>query len=275
MSGEAIFGHFEITRAKNAGQKPNPHGGQFDKWYVGLSNLDGGEGQDDAYWQRKAPSEVTVGDKVYGKLEEGQYGWRFFLEPEPDASGGGAISNPAPSGSSSNKGREWQPESTRDPERSARILRQHSQGVAVQILTAMGAFDTQDAQGLHRKIQQWCDFLDQDVLKTASQAEGPAPQQAGAAPLPSASPSPDSQAPRDEHQWFKNLLEAAALEPEPAHVLAEFITTKFNPEQKVRAEAGLEDFNSQMDTLAKLKASYEQMEKKSLPSGGQDDEIPF
>lgn len=89
---DAVHAHWEVTRAKNAGQKPNPHGGQFDKFYVSLKNLDGGTDSDDAYWQRQHPSEVTVGDKVYGKLEkrEGDQGDRFFMEKEPD---GGAPSS--------------------------------------------------------------------------------------------------------------------------------------------------------------------------------------
>ena len=121
--------HWEVTRANNAGQKPNPHGGTLDKWYVGLKNLDGRKDCDDAYWQRKSPSEVSVGDKVYGKLEKGEFGFRFYLEKEPD--GGGGFE--AKAGSSGKKGN-WQPEAERDPERAARILRQHSQEMAIRAL---------------------------------------------------------------------------------------------------------------------------------------------
>lgn len=278
MSGEAIFGHFEITRAKNAGQKDNPHGGQFDKWYVGLENLDGGEGQDDAYWQRKAPSEVKVGDKVYGKLEEGQYGWRFFLEPEPDnATRGGSGSSEVSSGSPSSDITYAYPPR---PEVAARMGRAHAQEMAVTICSAMGTFEGNSAEQIYSKLLGWINWFSADVdqagHKAANQAGGsPADPQAGAAPPTDASPSSGSQTP-DEHQWFCKLLEAAHLNSDAAHTLASFVIEKFSQEQKTRAESGLEDFDSQMATLKKLEAAYEKSEGASLPSGApEDSSIPF
>lgn len=202
---EAVFAHWEITRTKNAGQKPNPHGGQLDKWYCGLKNLDGGDSCDDAYWQRKAPSEVKVGDTVYGKIEQGDYGWRFYLEPEPD---GPQTSSRGSSEARSGSKRSWQPEHERDPQRAARILRQHSQDVAVQFLIAQHKDDggplTLDA------VFKVADLLDEDVRKAgqaSSQAEGShASPEAAAAPSTGGSPRPD-QAPADEQQWAEHRLE--------------------------------------------------------------------
>jgi hypothetical protein len=271
---EAILAHFEITRAKNAGQRDNPHGGTLDKWYCGLKNLDGGLDSDDAYWQRKSPSEVTVGDRVYGKLEkrEGGQGDRFKLEPEPDGAPREASTGSAGSQNNSPKG-SWQPESERDPERSARILRQHSQEMSIRVLTAMGTFDGKSAEQIHTRLREFANFFDLDVEEAgqaAKQAQGsPAPT------APPASPGPVSPSVDDTHQFFAFLLESANLNAEAAHVLGEYIATKFGDDQKRRAEYGLKDTETQLDTLKKLEAAYEKSEGKKLPDGVPEDDIPF
>lgn len=276
----ALVGEFKVTGARNRGNKPNPHGGELTKWYVDLEDEHGNPVRNeqgevaDCYWQRKAGSEVSVGDSVYGKVEEGDHGLRFKLEPRPD--GGGST----PASSAVGK-REWKPESQYDPEKTARIGRAHAQHMSILTLTAMGTFQSVSAEQIGSKIKQWTDFYQQDVDQAAEQAANraggsPANPQEGAAPPSAASPSPGSQDKGQEHQWFKRLLEAAHMDPEPAHVLAEFVVEKFSPEQKARAEEGLEDSSSQPDTLAKLAESYEKLEKKSLPSGDPaGDSIPF
>lgn len=211
---EAIYAHWEITRAKNAGTKPNPHGGTFDKYYIGLDNLDGGDNCEDAYWQRKNPSEVKVGDKVYGKLEKGDYGWRFFLEPEPDGSPGASRgSSEAQTGSKGS----WQPESERDPERAARILRQHSQGCAVQVLCAQG-IDGVDQAMLRTAIREWTDWFDEDVHRagvkavigqTSNQAQGSAPPaQVAAATSHGGSPGSDSVSAEEQQKAERQVEDA-------------------------------------------------------------------
>lgn len=81
---------FTVTRAKNAGERDNPHGGTLVKWYV---DLDGPDGEvKDVYAQKKPGNDLSIGDKIYGRIEEGEYGPRFFGEQNPNGGGGGSRS---------------------------------------------------------------------------------------------------------------------------------------------------------------------------------------
>jgi len=264
--------HWEITRANNAGQKPNPHGGQLDKWYVGLKNLDGRKDCDDAYWQRKSPSEVSVGDKVYGKLEKGEFGFRFYLEKEPD---GGSFE--AKTGSSG-KGN-WQPEAERDPERAARILRQHSQGLAVQARLESGDPITISGGQLHPDLVALTDAFDQDVIQAgqaATSAQGSLPSQAGASSSSqSASPGSSSRPADDTPEFFSKLLQDAHVDVAAANELGKFIAAKFSPEQKQKAQRELGELEVQGDCVRRLTSAYEQSTSKLLPRSTDGDDIPF
>lgn len=76
--------HYTIKAARNAGTRPSEHG-TLVKWYVDFE-----EGPDGVYWQRKEGSDVWVGDRVYGRIESGQYGLRFYKEQDPQGGGGNA-----------------------------------------------------------------------------------------------------------------------------------------------------------------------------------------
>jgi len=262
--------HWEITRANNAGQKPNSHGGTLDKWYVGLKNLDGRKDCDDAYWQRKAPSEVSIGDKVYGKLEKGEFGFRFYLEKEPD--GGGSFEAQTGSAGGSNAKGNWQPESERDPERAARILRQHSQEMAIRFAALVGP----EHLDLTR-IFEFADQFDQDVIQAGqavNSTQGPPPAQAGASSSQSASPG-SSSPPADEAEFFSKLLQDAAMDAAAANELGKFMSAKFSIEQKQKAQRELGETQAQGDCIGRLRAAYEQSTSKVLPVTTDDTDIPF
>jgi hypothetical protein len=142
-------GFYTVMAARNAGNKPNPHGGELTKWYVTLAN-DKGQEMSRIYWQRKAGSEVSVGDKVYGTVTQGDYGPRFKMEPRPDGStppssipsagpqaGGdaGVPPNPAQQGHVSKAADDGREPSFQD-ERQRRIERQHSQEMAIRLFAA-------------------------------------------------------------------------------------------------------------------------------------------
>lgn len=155
---EAVIAHWEITRAKNAGQKANSHGGQLDKWYVGLQNLDGGSNCDDAYWQRKSPSEVTVGDRVYGKLEEGDYGFRFYLEKDEDGASRLSGSTETSTSNNSKSETDW-------TLRNAEIRRQHSQQVALEHAALMQAHGQLPENFSPDDLRSLVDWFDLDAQK--------------------------------------------------------------------------------------------------------------
>lgn len=86
-----------VVDAKNAGERDNPHGGKLTKWYLTLRN-EGGIEKGDVYAQTKPGNLFERGQSVYGRVEQGQYGPRFFREQRPDGSaprsgGGGGSSN--------------------------------------------------------------------------------------------------------------------------------------------------------------------------------------
>lgn len=139
MSDYTLTGEFTVKEARNRGTIPNPHGGELVKWYVDFIDSNGQPVTDargavsDCYWQRKPESDVTPGDTVYGVITEGDYGLRFKKLQRPDGHESSAGARPAKgSGAKS-----WEPESQRDPERSARITRQHSQSAAIAYATLM------------------------------------------------------------------------------------------------------------------------------------------
>jgi len=265
---DAVHTHWEVTRAKNAGQKPNPHGGQFDKWYVGLKNLDGGDNCDDAYWQRKAPSTVEVGDKVYGKVEKGDYGWRFYVEKEGDAV--------TTSGGSKNYGggsKEWLPESQYDPEKTARIGRAHAQGMAIQTLTAMGTFESQSADQITGKLKEWIEFFEADVNAAAQKAAQAGERRSHTAGSPG---SPVAQETQSNAEYLSKLLEESGFDPAQVTVVQRYIETNFDNERRTKVEAALKDISRAPKAYDQLKQEAEAWTGEALPvDDPASTELPF
>lgn len=278
---DAVIAHWEVTRAKNAGQKDNPHGGQFDKWYVGLKNVDGGTDCEDAYWQRKSPSEVTVGDKVYGKVEEGDYGFRFYLEKEPDG-------NPGRS-SGGGRAKEWKRESAFDPEKTARIGRAHAQHMGILTCAAMGLFESVSADQIERKLKSWIDFFENDVNQAGQkslQASGNATPGVNerAATLPgSASSAPEQTSAvelRDIEMAVSSADSMQALSAEARAKVAEYMVSELNDEDRDRACNQLTNTADQLVQGQTLRAMQQRTENwigEPLPevTGGGEDDIPF
>jgi hypothetical protein len=296
---EAVIAHWEVTRAKNAGQKPNPHGGQFDKFYVGLRNLDGGTDCEDAYWQRKAPSEVTVGDKVYGKIEEGDYGFRFYLEKDEEGNSrppGGSTESKTSNNSKASSGGE-----TNWTERNAEIRRQHSQQVAIEF----AALSDESAETTLNGLTKLIDWFDQDAIAAGQRASQGAAQ-TGDSPhsssLPAApdSPSadmdfsgarteepghtslnfPKSDLPDVDRDHIMRLLSSAGLVFAGAQEkVADYILTQLVVAGREKAAlSGLQDHERQGVVLAQLKVETEKWIGSPLPQGDAldgDESIPF
>lgn len=265
----ALVGEFTVTGARNRGNKPNPHGGELTKWYVDLEDDQGNPVRNeggvvaDVYWQRKAGSEVTVGDKIYGKVEEGDHGLRFKLEPKPDGGARGGREDAA--GSSK---REWKPESQYDPEKVARITRAHAQKMGLQWAEILAADSPEVRDGLTlAKVFQFADAFQHDIEtngQAAIQGAGASATPHAQASPPAATPAPESQS-TDTAQYFTKLLEDCAMDRVAALELGKFIAHKFSWSQCQRAESGLRELGSQQDTVKRLTSAYEKSEGKLLP----------
>lgn len=121
-------------------------------------------------WGTKG-GEPQPGEEITGEFSQKADGtWKFTKgskdKPQGGSSGGGS--------------KPWQPESERDPERSARILRQHSEEMAVRVLglSSLGVGVLDDWDEAKAAIKEWTDWFDEDVRQAAAQAHGNATESA-------------------------------------------------------------------------------------------------
>jgi hypothetical protein len=141
-----ITGVAEQVRDWNSAQ-----GGAMKAYRIDLRGDDGTE-ELLVEWSRKATSPPPiVGQPVEGQIEQGQYGKKFKKAPA-----GGFLSGPRPE----------------DPKRAKRIMRQHSQDMAMRALTHAFAFGLVDPpkepKDLFALIAKTADWFDKDA-EAASQ----------------------------------------------------------------------------------------------------------
>lgn len=274
----SLTGEFTVKDARNRGNIPNPHGGELTRWYVDFEDENGQPVKDgsgkvaDCYWQRKPDNDVTVGDTVYGVITEGEYGLRFKAQQRPDGaprSGGGSERSTVSKFKST-----WQPESERDPERSARILRQHSQEMALRWYAVV-------AQGLpigDEGFFELCDKLDADV-----NAAGQAASQGAGAPLRAPSPAPASPPANTEQRDLEIAIDGASAENLSAEARAQvaaYMLSELDEADRSRAFSQLtnsQDPAAQGQTIRAMKARTEKWTGAPLAVADvdPDDELPF
>lgn len=228
-------------------------------------------------WGKKSEGAPQVGEELEGEFyKDKRNEWKFRK----------ASKSPGPS---SGGKRDWQPESQRDPERSARILRQHSQGLAVQIALAgdLKALVNEAAgpgQGTVRLCKEFVDII--DLLDADVNKAGQAATQAQASPRSIEPPEIPKELRlqaqiaqntlSESHWWFEDHLMKAGLDGTGAKRLATFILDRFDAEQGKRAEQGLSDFDTMGETLAKLETAFRTIEGENLPKDGNDmEDLPF
>jgi hypothetical protein len=104
-------------------------------------------------WYTKAETQPpAVGSELYGTVEDSQYGLKFKKAKQ----GGGGFGGPRPE----------------DPERARRILRQHSQHMAIETLKlaqSLGVWPPKDAAissvaEMAQYVERLADRFDKDVL---------------------------------------------------------------------------------------------------------------
>jgi hypothetical protein len=268
---EGITKDWKVLDVREGKTEDNPNGpGQLQKFYVGF------EGSSDTYWRRKAGNAPKVGETYYGTITPGKYGPMFKSEKK-DGGGSGAPRR--------SRGSDWTPEAQRDPERSARILRQHSQEMAIRLLPPDAKIFTNGPDGIGRpneKFTALVDWFDADVNQAGQAAiQGAA---VGGSPSPEALPSgigtaaPDS-SPVSLEEAEQALDTAAALEGSKRRKVAEFITTQLAPARAVKAVKNLTNTSDLGEQAATVKALIENTEAwiggPLLTEEKSDDDIPF
>ncbi|HET7455412.1 MAG TPA: hypothetical protein VFJ76_07825 [Solirubrobacterales bacterium] len=262
---------WKVLDVREGKTEPNPHGGEFQKFYVDF------EGSDDTYWRRRKGDAPEVGKSYYGTISEGNYGPMFKKEKRPEGS------SEASTGGGGSK-REWKPESQYDPEKVARITRAHAQKMALEWAALL-----QQSPGpltlTLPNIFQLADAFQHDI-ETNGQA---AIQGAGAGATSSAQASSPATAPAPESRPTEGLadLEMALNETpsgsfmgaEARALVAKYMQTQLAPDDLTRACNQLTNKGDQEQQEMTFRAMCKRTEKwkgQPLPTAPQpDDDIPF
>jgi hypothetical protein len=276
-----------VYEVKKVGDEPrewsSSHGGTFLSYTVDLQE-EAGPVAIGVEWTKKPESKPpTVGERVAGHLEDGRYGDKFKIDYEATKElGGSRTSVEASTGTagSRNAGKgNWQSEQERDPERSARILRQHSQSAALQWAQML----PDEGKSLTlATIFQFADAFDQDVIQAgqaAVQAQGSAPPDNERRNLPpSDSPGSEQQSADPSLTEIEQALDTAGLIGPAASIVATYMLAELEPERTVQAIRKLtgSDLEAQSEALAALKTLTEKHRGEPLPTNpNPDDAIPF
>lgn len=241
-------------------------------------------------WSRKQTSRPPeVGEELVAHTEPGPFEGaperlKVNYAATKELSGGSTYQGGGPRGS---KGT-WQPESERDPERSARILRQHSQEMALRffaIQSGEGAVSNPDMQWKPEDVFKLANSFDADVNKAGQAAKegASAPASRSDAAVPTAvnrTPSP-SQPVMIDLQECAEALDTAGLTSGVAQAkVAEYMAFQLAPERCVKAIRNLTnaaDLETQGATLKALKENTEKALGQPLPTGEKVnfDDIPY
>lgn len=213
-----------------------------------------------ANWGKKS-GEPKVGETVEGEFFEKNGEQRFRIASQ-GGGGGGSATRPVH--------RSYEVESQRDPERSARILRQHSQDMALRCYELLGVKDVDLNQ-----IFATADQFDGDVIAVGEKAAQGAGSVGGTPSSPSSAPREASPAPAQALELEK-LLEGAGFTPAQTTVVGRYIEDRFDPSQRASAEASLKDPERVQWAVQKLTEGAEHWSGEPLPvTTPEDDDIPF
>lgn len=224
-------------------------------------------------WSRKLDSKApTIGDKIAGDIQGGQHGNKLKVDYDATKELHGGSTGGGDTRSSTTT-RPYQPESQRDPERSARILRQHSQDMSLRYYELLG--EKADLG----QIFATADQFDRDVIAVGQHQQ--AAQGAGSvggtpSSLPSAPPREASPAPAQAPVELEELLEGAGFTPAQTTVVGRYIEDKFDPSQRASAEASLKDPERVRWAKQKLTEGTEHWSGEPLPTTTvEDEDVPF
>lgn len=231
-------------------------------------------------WSRKPDSDPPEVGKTtpLADIENGSHGPKLKVDWNALKEQGGSTSS---GGSKNFKPKEWQPESERDPERSARILRQHSQSAALEYAKLTGALsDLSEAITEPRKtvpdfFWRLVDQFDADVLQTAQKAGGVALQ--GETSLSTPATPPAAQEAQSNAEYLSRLLEQAGFPLIQIPPVQRYIEAEVHGErrQKLESALGSSDIDFCASAVTQLIAETEIWTGEKLPTPTPDDGIPF
>lgn len=233
------------------------------------------EGDDrEIEWSRKPESEAPeVGNSTpLADIENGSHGPKLKVDWDAvKEQGGGSTSS---SGSKNFKSKEWQKETDRDPERAARILRQHSQGMALQLLTHRPITEATDEQ-IKATLKHWTDHFDADVIQAAQKAGGAS---RGADSTSDGRTPPAAQV-ETQHkaEYLYHLLEKAGFPSSQRPILQRYIEDQVEGERRTKLEEALgsNDLDLCAKAVTQLIAETEKWTGEKLPDPKSDNtEIP-
>lgn len=137
---------WQVTGVRPGKVSPNPKGqGNLQAFYCDMEGTDDGYVlPDGAYWRRKEGNAPAVGDKFLGTVSVGDYGLRFTWDNKGQADAVGTTER-APAGTFESAAGSPAPGGENPSDRQRSIVRQHSEGMALQFLAiAASEKDNQD-----------------------------------------------------------------------------------------------------------------------------------
>jgi hypothetical protein len=267
-----------VYRVKSVAGEPrewtSKQGGTFLSYKVDLEadgNLERG-----IEWNRKPESQPPkVDEYIAGHIEEGKYGDRFKMDYEATKEIG---QSPETSIASSSHA----PSYGKSPDIQRQITRQHSQGMAVQVLPhRLAVTETPlSAEGIKALLKEWTDWFDADVFgQTSSQIQGAQDSQAGAAPPPAASPGSEKGPADVSLTEIEQALDTAGLiNAEARGKVSAYMVSELSMDRIVVAVRKLaaQDIEAQSAALGSLKTLTEKWTGEPLPTESAfGDEPPF
>lgn len=267
-----------VYTVKHVGEEPrewhSKQGGSFLSYTVDFEAEDGVL-ERAVEWSRKPESKAPqVGDRVAGHIEPGKFSEKFKMDFEATKELGASPRSSGSSERSTGRSSNWQPESERDPERAARILRQHSQEMALRFLAiqaAEGAVSNPDMQWTVEDVFKLADRFDQDVYETGQHS---LLTSLTGAPRPQKESAPERSTEQDD---IEQLLDSAGLINSAARLMVtNYMLQELEPVRRQKALNALQDFDRQGAALEALKKGTVEWTGEELPEGGPEtDDLPF
>lgn len=269
---------YTITDVGNPREWKSKRGDTFLAYEIRLEGVDG-----PVEWSRKPSSDPPkIGDTTPpGDIQNGPHGPKLQIDWDAVKGSSGGFSSTTSSGSQNHSQKKWQPESERDPERSARILRQHSQEMSLRVLALVGLDD--EASAIQASLREWADWFDNDVNEAgqaARSAQGSSPvARTGGTVSPGASGPEPTSPPAEDLKDLEMAIDTAQPTPAKAReLIARYMLSELPADEQNRACNQLcntADLETQAKTIKALRERTEKWTGKPLPTGPKDDDEPL
>lgn len=271
---------YTVKTAKNAGEKDNPHGGKLVKWYLTVTDPQGTETAD-VYCQKKPGNDLSPGMEIYGRLEQGEYGWRLFPEQDPNTRQNGS------GGSSDTRDEAWF---------YAKDMRISRAGILQAVVSGIPFKPADDLQDYIAQVNRITDALLASLdertphpSRTPSATPGGGNNGSGSPPVPAATVA--GPAPSDKQLAFlEKLLQEAGVDVQDRLDVKAWAAENLTGGQNGTASTAIEAAKSGDEGISRLLTAAQKWvaEQPTVPGderdlqpapaavmGGDDSDIPF